>query len=71
MGIGGPRYTGCFICGSIRCPSADGQSECGLACGRQEQNCRNAQLVPIYRDQPANEHRRVLGARCFFVNDFL
>jgi len=24
------------------CPSTDGQSECGLACGRQEQNCRNA-----------------------------
>jgi len=45
--------------GSIRCPSADGQGECGLACGRQEQNYRNAQLVPIYRGQPANEQRRV------------
>jgi len=27
----------------------------------REQNCRNAQLVPIYRGQPANEHRLVLG----------
>ena len=23
----------------------------------REQNCRNAQLVPTYRGQPANEHR--------------
>jgi len=37
------------------CPSTDGQSESGFACGRQEQNCRNSR-------QPANEHtRRVLA----------
>ena len=51
------------------CPSADGQSEskiseanCKSAQLMREQNRRNAQLVPIYRGQPANEHRRVLAA---------
>jgi hypothetical protein len=27
MGIWRYRCTACFICGSVRCPSADGQSE--------------------------------------------
>jgi len=34
------------------------QSKRWLACGRQEQNWRNAQLVTIYRGQPVNSHTR-------------
>jgi len=41
--------------GSVHCPSADGQSECGSktpACGRQ---VLNAQLVPRSGVRPAND----------------
>jgi len=38
----------------------------------REQRLLNAQLVPTYRDQPANEHRRVLGVwRFFFLSVLL
>jgi hypothetical protein len=37
----------------------------------REQNRRNAQFTPSKRDQPANEHRRVLGGRYFIVPSLL
>jgi len=53
--------------GSIRCPSVDGQSECGLTCGRQKQNRRNVQLVPTYRDQLANGHSMCYGLGFYYI----
>jgi len=37
----------------------------------REQNRQNAQLVPTYRDQPANGHRRMLAVVIISIQSFV